>query len=174
MKRVGPNSAAAVPKAAVPEAPIPEVATDNPSGTTLPSPTVPATQASPTPVVQQIPSPQPKATPEPRRSSRTNWGVPPLRLAEMLLAATEESGEDDPKTFKQAMKRSVGELSQEACKAKVDSLVENKVFTVVDRPSDKPVITSKWVFKRKKGIDGKVEKYKARIVAKGVPARGRC
>ena len=85
----------------------------------------------------------------------------------MLLAATEESGEDDPKTFKQAMKRSVGELSQEACKAKVDSLVENKVFTVVDRPLDKPVITSKWVFKRKKGIDGTVEKYKARIVARG-------
>ena len=85
----------------------------------------------------------------------------------MRLVVTEESGEDDPKTFKQAMTRSNAKLWQEACKAEVDSLVENKVFTVVDKPSDKPVNTSKWVFKRKKGIDGKVGKYKARIVARG-------
>ena len=47
------------------------------------------------------------------------------------------------------------------------SLVENKVFEVVDRPAAKPVITSKWVFKKKKGVSGKVEKYKARLVARG-------
>ena len=38
---------------------------------------------------------------------------------------------------------------------------------MVDKPGDKQVITSKWVFKRKTGIDGKVEEYKARIVARG-------
>ena len=46
-------------------------------------------------------------------------------------------------------------------------MVENKVFSMVDTPRDKQVITSKWVFKRKTGIDGKVEEYKARIVARG-------
>ena len=49
----------------------------------------------------------------------------------------------------------------------MESLIENKVFTVVDSPSNKRVITSKWVFKKKKGVSSKVEKYKARIVARG-------
>ena len=31
----------------------------------------------------------------------------------------------------------------------------------------KPVITCKWLFKKKRGLSGKVEKYKARIVARG-------
>ena len=39
-----------------------------------------------------------------------------------------------------------------ACAAEVASLVENKVFEVVDRPVSKHVITSKWVFKKKKGL----------------------
>ena len=46
-------------------------------------------------------------------------------------------------------------------------MVENKVFEVVYRPAAKLVITSKWVFKKKKGLFGKVEKYKARLVARG-------
>ena len=45
-------------------------------------------------------------------------------------------------------------------------MVENKVFAVVDRPTH-PVVTSKWVFKRKRGLSGEVEKYKARLVARG-------
>ena len=64
------------------------------------------------------------------------------------------------------MKRPDGELWHDACKAEIESLVEKKVFSVVNRPGDKQVITSKWVFKRKTGIDGKVEKYEARIVAR--------
>ena len=102
-----------------------------------------------------------------RRSSRMNRGVPPLRLAEMLVAATEETSDADPKTYKQAMKQPDAVLWREACKAEVDSLIDNKVFSVVDRPLNKPVITSKWIFKKKKGASGKVEKYKARVVARG-------
>ena len=78
----------------------------------------------------------------------------------MLLAANENTGADDPKTYKQAMKQQDVELWHKACKAEIDSLVENKVFSLVDRPADKQVITSKWVFKKKAGIDGKVEKHK--------------
>ena len=85
-----------------------------------------------------------------RRNNKTNRGVPPLRLAKMMLAATYETGADDPKTCKQAIKQLDADLSREACQTKVESLIENKVFTKVDRPSNKPVITSKWVFKKKK------------------------
>ena len=82
------------------------------------------------------------------------------------MLATMESFADDPKTFKQAMKSPDSEKWREACAAEVASLVENKVFEVVDRPAH-PVITSKWVFKRKRGLFGEVEKYKARLVAWG-------
>ena len=38
--------------------------------------------------------------------------------------------------------------------AEVDSLIENKVYEVVDRPAYKRVVSSKWLFKKKR-----VEKY---------------
>ena len=84
----------------------------------------------------------------------------------MLMLATMESSADDPKNFKQAMKSLDSEKWVEACAAEVASLVENNVFAVVDRPTE-PVITSKWVFERKRGLSGEVEKYKARLVARG-------
>ena len=78
----------------------------------------------------------------------------------MLGAATEETNDADPKTYKQAMKQPDAVLWREACKAEVDSLIDNKVFSVVNRPLNKPVITSKWTSR-------KVEKCKARVVARG-------
>ena len=84
----------------------------------------------------------------------------------MLMLAAMESSANDPKTYKQAMKALDSAKWVEACAAEVASLVENKVFEVVDRPTH-PVITSKWVFKRKRGLSGEVEKHKARLVARG-------
>ena len=43
----------------------------------------------------------------------------------------------------------------------------NDVWTLVDPLEEVKSIGCKWVFKRKKGIDGKVEIYKARLFAKG-------
>ena len=59
----------------------------------------------------------------------------------------------------------------EACATEVASLVVNAVFEVVERPTNKIVITSKWVFKKKRGLPGQVEKYKARLVARGFMQR---
>ena len=78
-----------------------------------------------------------------------------------------EISDDDPKTYKKAMKLPDADLWRAACEAEISSLVENKVFTVIDRPVDKPVITSKWIFKKRRGLSGAMEKYKARIVARG-------
>ena len=38
---------------------------------------------------------------------------------------------------------------------------------MVEIPKDRKNIGCKWVFKLKKGVDGKVERYKARLVTKG-------
>lgn len=39
--------------------------------------------------------------------------------------------------------------------------MNNNVWDVVPRPKDKSVITSKWLYKIKHGVDGSAEKYKA-------------
>ena len=88
-------------------------------------------------------------------------------MADMLMVATLETSDKDLKTYKQAIRLPDANKWLEACAAEVVSLVENKVYEVVDRLASHQVITSKWVFKKKRGLTGAVEKYKARIVARG-------
>jgi hypothetical protein len=54
-----------------------------------------------------------------------------------------------------------------ACQAEMRSFEHMKVYEVVPRPKDKNVVGSKWVFCIKRGPDGAVLKYKARVVAQG-------
>lgn len=49
----------------------------------------------------------------------------------------------------------------------LNSLGENNTWKLVDLPSGKKSIGSKWVFKIKYGKECNIEKYKARLVAKG-------
>ncbi|CAB4303990.1 unnamed protein product [Prunus armeniaca] len=50
---------------------------------------------------------------------------------------------------------------------------KNKTWELVDRPTDKPVIGVKWVYKTKLNFDGTVQKNKARLVAKGYSKKPR-
>ena len=52
-------------------------------------------------------------------------------------------------------------------KEEMDSLNKTKTWELVELPKDRKTIGCKWVFKLKKGFDGKVERYKAILVAKG-------
>ena len=51
-------------------------------------------------------------------------------------------------------------------KSKLDSMYSNQVWDLVKAPNSIKPVGCKWVYKRKKGIDGKVETFKARLVAK--------
>ncbi|KAI5332975.1 hypothetical protein L3X38_023104 [Prunus dulcis] len=44
---------------------------------------------------------------------------------------------------------------------------KNETWELVDRPTEKPVIGVKWVYKTKLNLDGSVQKNKERLVAKG-------
>ena len=48
-----------------------------------------------------------------------------------------------------------------------ESIMKTDVWEVVPRPNRKFVVTSKWIFKIKHAVDGSIEKYKARFVARG-------
>ena len=58
--------------------------------------------------------------------------------------------------------------TSEAKEAEILGMVENCVYKQVARPKDKLVVGTKMLYKRKIGQDGKVEKYKCRLVAQGL------
>jgi len=45
--------------------------------------------------------------------------------------------------------------------------MKNGVWEIVPRLEDKYVVTSKWIYKIKHGVNGIIDKYKARFVARG-------
>ena len=49
----------------------------------------------------------------------------------------------------------------------MDSMYSNQVWELVDLPEGVKPIGCKWIYKRKRGADGRVETYKERLVAKG-------
>ncbi|CAL2258162.1 unnamed protein product [Prunus armeniaca] len=54
-----------------------------------------------------------------------------------------------------------------AMQDELQMIEKNGTWKLVDRPSEKPVIGVKWVYKTKLNLDGSVQKNKARLVAKG-------
>ena len=48
-----------------------------------------------------------------------------------------------------------------------DALQHNQTLTLVPRPPGTNIVGSKWIFKTKFRPDGSVDKYKARLVARG-------
>ena len=51
--------------------------------------------------------------------------------------------------------------------SEIESMYENKVWTLTDLPDNRRAIEKKWIFKKKTNADGNVTIYKARLVAKG-------
>lgn len=55
---------------------------------------------------------------------------------------------------------------QEAMKAEMDSMYANKVWTLIDGPKGIVLVGNKWIYKRKRVGDERVETFKARLVEK--------
>ena len=94
--------------------------------------------------------------------------MPPLRYIEMYLAAAaEEEAKQSPQSVEEALNSTQKGKWEEAMKGEMDSLRENGVFDFVDKPRGKKVVKSKWVLRVKTNEIGEIEKYKARVAAKG-------
>ena len=70
-------------------------------------------------------------------------------------------------TYKMAMDDVDQEKWQEVMKFEMESMYSNSVWELVDLPEGIKPISCKWIYKRKKGADGKVETLKERLDAKG-------
>jgi hypothetical protein len=95
--------------------------------------------------------------PQPRRSPRIHELCGDLLLLD----------DDEPMTYEKAMMDPDSEKWQSAMRFEIDSMGNNQVWNLVDPPDGVRPIECKWIYKKKKDMDGNVHIYKARLVAKG-------
>ncbi|CAI7806330.1 unnamed protein product [Closterium sp. NIES-53] len=70
-------------------------------------------------------------------------------------------------SLKEALESSHAEEWKNAMESELKSIEENGMWELVELPEGCNAITSKWLFKIKSDADGKIERYKSRLEAKG-------
>ncbi|KAK0580852.1 hypothetical protein LWI29_007090 [Acer saccharum] len=126
--------------------------------------TIPREVTQPNPIVSSDPTQDQQPT-IPRRSGRVR--TQPERYISLGESMENLPDDDDPYTYKEAMEDVDSRHWQKAMQSEIESMFDNKVWSLVDLPKGIKPIGCKWVYKRKRGMDGKVETFKARLVAKG-------
>ena len=103
-----------------------------------------------------------------RRSTRTKRST---ILSDYVVYLQESDynirAENDPEFFSQAMSCKESELWYNVMKDEMSSMKCNNVWDLVELPNGAKAIGCKWVFKTKKDSLGNIERYKAKLVAKG-------
>ena len=84
-----------------------------------------------------------------------------------VIAAAIRESEGDPKTVSEAQSRPNWPSWKEAMDREIKTLEVAGTWKTVPRPPGKNIVGSKWVFKLKHKADGSIDKYKARLVARG-------
>ncbi|GJZ76730.1 retrotransposon protein, putative, ty1-copia subclass, partial [Tanacetum coccineum] len=74
---------------------------------------------------------------------------------------------NEPTIYKDAMLDLESDKWIDAMNAKMQSMIDNMVWVLVDLPPNCKTVGSKWLFKINTDMDGNVHTYKARFVAKG-------
>ncbi len=100
-----------------------------------------------------------------RRSHRNNAGQLPERLNDYVVYMSKDKFE--PKTYAQAMSCPDADKWKQAMNEEMQSISENKTWTLTELPKNKKAIGCKWVYKLKFDDQGNVCRYKARLVAQG-------
>ncbi|KAA0062799.1 gag/pol protein [Cucumis melo var. makuwa] len=110
---------------------------------------------------------QPQSLREPRRSGRvTNLPIRYMSLTETLTVISDGDIED-PLTFKKAIEDVDKDEWIKAMNLELESMYFNSVWDLVDQLDGVKPIGCKWSYKRKRGADGKIQTFKAILMAKG-------
>nr|GEZ20869.1 zinc finger, CW-type [Tanacetum cinerariifolium] len=127
--------------------------------------TLPSKNTSKIPVESESLGSSPELIPV-RRSERTTRA--PNRLCLNIQVKDDEVGDlGEPANYKAAMLDPNKVIWQGAMDEEMNSMKVIKVWIVVDLPPNAKVVRSKWLYKKKTDMDGKVHTYKAHLVAKG-------
>ncbi|KAI3500109.1 hypothetical protein L1887_35925 [Cichorium endivia] len=94
-----------------------------------------------------------------RRSERIPKPNPKYANAAIL-----DDGVKEPETYEEASQNKVW---QKAMEEEIIALEQNQTWELVPKPRDIKPISCKWVYKIKRRPDGSIERYKARLVARG-------
>ncbi|KAI3826790.1 hypothetical protein L1987_00846 [Smallanthus sonchifolius] len=105
------------------------------------------------------PGPSTSEQPSVRQSDRVRRPNP-----KYANVATVMDPEEEPNSVRQAMCESKWKHAMEE---ELSALIKNQTWELVPKPTDVKPISCKWVFKIKRKADGTVERYKARLVARG-------
>ena len=108
----------------------------------------------------------PAAEPPPRRTTRERRPVEYYGFPQAHITVHQE-----PASFKEATACPEGEKWREAMGREMESLKEHEVWELTTLPPGKKAVGSKWVYKVKTNSDGSLERYKARLVARGFDQR---
>jgi hypothetical protein len=86
----------------------------------------------------------------------------------IAFPAAEVNGIKIPQTYKDAIKDpKYGKLWKEAIDEEIHSLIMNGTWEECLQPNGTNLVSTKWVFSVKTKIDGSIERFKARLVARG-------
>lgn len=107
----------------------------------------------------------------PIATERQRRNVQPIERYDPSLYFIGEGNTGEPLTVAEALNCDENVAWKRAMDDEYKSIMDNKTWELVDLPSDRKPITCKWVFKLKKDQDGKILRYKARLVARGCSQR---
>ena len=75
--------------------------------------------------------------------------------------------DDDPRNVKEVVNSVDSDLWKKAMDEEMDSLDKKEAWNLVLLPAGRKVVGRKWLFKKKLNAEGKMDKYKYLLVAKG-------
>ncbi|GJR85813.1 retrotransposon protein, putative, ty1-copia subclass [Tanacetum coccineum] len=91
---------------------------------------------------------------------------------QLAFVAAEEEDTHEPLTYQEAVACEDNSKWKAAMKEEMDSLRKNKTWELVDHPAGQKLVSYKWLFKIKEGIEAvQKPRYKARLVARGFTQR---
>lgn len=74
--------------------------------------------------------------------------------------------ENDSQSFKKTMSSLETSYWKEAVSCEIKSIMRNHIWKLIDLPLDNKPEVYKWIFKKKMKVDGSINKYKGRLLAK--------
>lgn len=91
----------------------------------------------------------------------------PQRYDEEYYMACATIVTEEPNSYEEAVSSKEADNWRRAMKEEMDSLASNETWSLVSLPKDRKAIDCRWVYKLKRKSDGSIDKYRARLCAKG-------